>query len=204
MVSGPDNSAAHYIGIGIETDNTAWCRARTTSNAQATSSVTIEDTDTWHLIVGAFADVDDRTIYIDGNAGVNNTTSRDPTTATALFSIGSTLESSFGAEFSGLMAYATVWNKALSSVEVASLWNSGAGADPTTVASGNLVAHWPMTGNASPEPDSVGEFDLTVNGTTFSTDNPFTVGGSAGKPTLARFGSVPGVRLGGQTFGRGW
>jgi hypothetical protein len=179
VVAGVAAATNNQISIGINTDNTVFCRTRSTGDADATSSATIADTTNWHLIVGVWAGIADRTIYVDDNAGVPNTTSRDPSTTTNLFRIGASADNGppYTAEFQGLVAYVTVWNKALSSGEVASLWNSGAGVDPTTVANGNLVAAWDLTGNESPEVDDVGASDLTVVGTTFSTDNPFTVGG---------------------------
>jgi hypothetical protein len=170
---------SHYIALLINsTTDTVTARSRTTSNAAATSSATIADTTNWHLVVAVFAGIADRTIYVDANAGVQNTTSRDPTSATDIFRIGATPETGIGSEFQGLIAYPTVWNnKALNSTDVSQLWNSGAGVDPTTVQSGTAIAHWRLTGNASPEPSSIGTFDLTVSGTTFSADDPFTIGG---------------------------
>jgi hypothetical protein len=180
MIAGVAGATNNMLSLGINTNNTLFCRTRTTGDADATSTATIADTTNWHLVVGVWAGIADRKIYVDDNAAVQNTTSRDPSTATNLFRIGASTDNAapFTGEYTGLIAYVTVWNTALSDANVASLWNGGAGVDPTTVASGNLVAAWDLTGDESPEVDDVGAFDLTVTGATFSTDNPFAVGGS--------------------------
>jgi hypothetical protein len=173
MCSGEEFTNQHYIATLIETDNTIKCRARTTSNAEAISSATITDTSSWHLIVGVFSGIANRTIYVDGNTGVNNTTSRDPVNTTNMFSIGATNETGIGAEFQGLIAYPTVWNnKALSSGDRDTLWNGGAGADPRSVS--GATAMWLLDGSAT-ELDQVGSFNLTPTGTTFSSDEPFSL-----------------------------
>jgi hypothetical protein len=205
VTAGVSGATNNLMAIGINTDNTVFCRSRSTGDADSTTVATITDTTTWHLVVGVWASLTSRTVYLDGTAATPNTTSRDPSVATNIFRVGASLDSGapFTLEYQGLIAYLTVWNTALTGGDVTSLYNSGSGVDPTTIANGNLVAHWDMTGDESPEVDDVGAFDLTVTGATFSTDNPFTVG-AAGQPTIARFGAVPGMRLGGQTFGRGW
>ncbi len=156
-------------------------RTRTSSNSHALSTV-LTDTASWHMAVGVYGDTStgaattsSRSVYLDGAAASTEPTAKDPTSASTQLTFGGNEASTPTQDFQGYMAYLTVWNKALSSSEVASLYNSGAGADPLTVANGNIIAYWPLTGNESPEIDQVGAFDLTVTGTTFSSDNPFTL-----------------------------
>lgn len=185
---------SHYLALSISGTDTIQARARTTSNANATSSATITDTTNWHLVVAVFTSITSRTVYVDGNAGVTDTTSKDPVTATDLFRIGATPEAAFGSEYQGLIAYPTVWNNlALTSGNVSSLWNGGAGVDPLTIQNASIVAHWRLTGNVSPEPSSVGSFDLTLSGTTFSSDNPFSISGG-GSGVVPQFMNVYGRR----------
>jgi hypothetical protein len=179
MQAGPTNLTSHLIAIGINpTTDTLFCRTRTTSTADATDTTNpVSDTTNWHMALGVWDTPTSRTIVVDGNASVTDTVSRDPTTATDMFRLGATLESGFGAEFQGLMAYACVWNATLSPADAATLWNGGAGCDPRTVKPASVVGFWDLTGNESPEVNdqTPGTGDLTLNGTTFSTDNPFTL-----------------------------
>lgn len=69
--------------------------------------------------------------------------------------------------FDGLIGYGAVWNGvALSDSQVTELFTKG----PLLV--GSPTAYWPLTSNASPEPDDVGSNDLTVTGAAFDSDNP--------------------------------
>lgn len=179
MIGGANSLGGNYQALLINTSNQVQARTRTSSNANATGG-TITDTTSWHLVVAIFAGTALRYVSIDGGSTVSDTTSRDPTTATAEFAIAgrpTTVD-----EFQGLMAYPTVWT-GLSKTQAewntfcANLWNNGSGVDPKTIENANCIAHWDLTGNESPEVDDVGTFDLIVNNTTFSTDNPFTVGG---------------------------
>lgn len=67
-----------------------------------------------------------------------------------------------GDAFPGLIAELAIWNMALSQSDVEAL---AAGAVPTTIQSGNLISYCPILGDDSPEPDIVGSFPLTINGT---------------------------------------
>jgi hypothetical protein len=175
--NGQAGTTNHFIALGINPDNTVFCRTRTTSPANATSTATIADTTNWHLVVGVWAATNSRTIYVDGNAGVTETSTRDPTNTPTRFSLFSNLNNTPTAGLNGYGAYIAVWNVALSSSDVTSLWNGGGGVDPTTIQNASLVGAWDVTGNESPEVDDIGAFDLTVTNGTFSADNPFTVGG---------------------------
>jgi hypothetical protein len=62
----------------------------------------------------------------------------------------------------GRIAEACLWNVALSDAEVAEIADPLT--DPRTVQGANLIAYWPLCGDASPEPDEIGSNDLTVNG----------------------------------------
>lgn len=156
----------HLIGV-----------TRTSAQNQATSTGTITDTN-WHHAVFVTASATSRFVYLDGVKSTENTSSRTPTAASiTAFFMGGHTPSTPTLEFFGNIAYAAVWSSALSDGNVASLYNSGAGALPNTVASGTLVAYWPLTSNTNPEPDDQASFDLTTSASSqmpaFSSDNPF-------------------------------
>lgn len=71
--------------------------------------------------------------------------------------------------FQGLLAHPAVWNTLLTQAQIEGLAGpfsggvqSGSGNNPQAVQAGNLVAYWPLVGTASPEPDIIGGFDLTL------------------------------------------
>lgn len=76
-----------------------------------------------------------------------------------------------GASFiNGRIAEVGVWNVALSAAEVASLSKRYS---PRLIRPQSLVSHWPLMGNASPEPDAwKHKYDLTLNGTGPKGDHP--------------------------------
>ena len=47
----------------------------------------------------------------------------------------------------GMIDEAAIWNTALSSTDISSLYNSGAGTIPSSVQSSSLVAYWPFDTN---------------------------------------------------------
>jgi hypothetical protein len=115
-------------------------------------------------------------ISIDGGAFTTSGSSRDPTIATSLLSLGGNLSATPGGDYLGLLAHPTVWGTALSDTDVSNLWNGGSFVDFETIQSGSLIQHCPLTRNESPEVDDIGAFDLTVSGATYSSDEPYSSG----------------------------
>lgn len=174
---GPAGQTNHLLALCIDpTVDTVTARIRTTSNAQIAGPA-ISDLN-WHLVIGKWV-AGVPSVSVDGANFVSSGSSRDPTLATALFSIGGNLSATPALDYNGKVAYPTVWTGInFANGDAAALWNSGAGINPLAVQTANVVAHWPLTNNESPEIDVVNAFDLTVSGATFSTSNPFTLGTS--------------------------
>jgi hypothetical protein len=138
---------------------------------------------TWHLAVVVSNGASDHRVYLDtskatstANAGATLSGINRTSIAGQVASGGNT-----GGGLDGLVAHAAVWSVALSDSDVATL---AGGAVPSTVQAGSCLAYWPLTGDQSPEPSSIGSFDMTLNGSPgFSTDNP-PVGASVSIPAI--------------------
>jgi hypothetical protein len=203
---GDKDNTALYAVMQITSGGNASAFNRSGASTTATASHgTVLSTGTWYNIIAVFNNAADRTVYLNADAGVQNTVSiTDSTSTYDRIGLGRFLDSSPSDSFDGLIAHAAVWSRVLDSTERTTLQTQA----PSAISSG-LVAYWPMNVDENPLSDGSagGTFDLTLQGTpgnpVFSTDNP-SLGGAAGQPTIARFGAVPGMRLGGQTFGRGW
>lgn len=177
MLAAAPTATNQLFELGIDATDHLTGVSRTSAQNAATSAATITDTN-WHHAVFVTASATSRFVYLDGVKSTENTSSRTPTAASiTAFYIGAASANTPNLEFFGNIAYAAVWNIAISDANVASLYNSGAGALPTGVASGNLIAYWPLTSNTNPEPDDQASFDITTSGSSqlpsFSTDNPF-------------------------------
>jgi hypothetical protein len=130
--------------------------------------------DTWHHIaVVVNSGVTNGTnIYVDGNvrATATHTVGSHPT---AIFRIGT--EQGSGNFFEGLLDEAAVFNSALSTSDVATLYNSGV---PGDISSLSPLGWWRMGDNDSgagttiTDQGSGGNDGTLVNGPTFSTDIP--------------------------------
>jgi hypothetical protein len=158
------------------------------------TTTTSYSSNAWQHLLLVRAAANDHRVYLNGANKGTDTTSITPLTPDR-FSIGARGDTSSGGWFAGLIAYAAVWDVALSDANAISLQAT----TPDNVVPGDLVAYWPLTSNSSPEPDDVGSNDLTVNGATFSSDNP-TFGGGYG--ALVRQQDEHGGRL--MHSGRTW
>lgn len=87
--------------------------------------------------------------------------------------------------YDGMLAHWAVWNSALSQAQIEGLHGGGSSGDnPLAVQAANLVAYWPLAGDASPEPDDKGSYDLTLTGspTQGASDPTVDAPPSAGAP----------------------
>jgi hypothetical protein len=159
--------------------------------SNATSSATIS-TGVWAHVVYVAASASSHTTYINGSAETTETTSVPFSGAQDelhQIAIGAFYDSGGGQSlyFDGKIGYVTVWNTNLSGANVSSLYNSGSGVDPTTIANGNVVHNWPLTANLN---DTVGSVNFTgYNSVALSSpaDDPISAGGPV---TLALGGSA--------------
>jgi hypothetical protein len=127
----------------------------------------------WHHIAASFSGGTLRA-YLDGGARGETVQGTGPTLSTAnRTTIGAaTANGTLLRYFEGLIAHPAIWSTALSDSQIADL---AGGALPTAV--GSPISYWPLTSGASPEPDAIASFDLTVDGATYSSDEPPALGG---------------------------
>lgn len=154
--------------------------SRTTSSAVAIPTLGPTATGTWYSAMAVFASSTSRTAYFNGANDGSNTTSNIPSGINKL-RIGSSMTDKF---HNGLIAQAAVWNVALDATQAA-LYASGVPAP--LIAPENLVAYWGRLGDASPEVDLIGAYDLTVSNAASNASNPTMLGSTVspwfeGKP----------------------
>ena len=148
--------------LAVENDGTS---------AGAGSSISMDDTANWHHCVAVLASHSDRTAYLDGGNSTNNTTLKAPLSMQQ-FRVGGSCTNPPANNLNGKLAHLAIWSIALTAGEVATLYS---GASPATIQPANLIDYWTLNTNASPEVPAAGSggHTLTVNGTTYSTDDPF-------------------------------
>lgn len=126
------------------------------SGAFISSSTNTVGTGIWSHAAGVFSAANSRTAYLNGQAGTTdvnlNVAGLGNTT-----NIGEVISSEF---FNGDIAHAAIWNVALTTAEILSLYN---GLSPLLIRSSALSAYWILAGAASPEPDYFNNFNLTLN-----------------------------------------
>lgn len=139
------------------------------TEAIATSSTSFA-ANTWQHACGVFTAANSRTAYLNGGGAGNNTTSLTPTGIDRTY-VGrlTGFDGSLYGSMNAAVAEAAVWNVALAAAEVLQL---AKGLSPLLVRPDSLVAYWPIYGRASPEPDYVGAFPLTINGTMTQAAHP--------------------------------
>lgn len=169
----------HQFELVMDSTNVIQAQARDTGASQAATTGSVNN-GVWNFAGAVFTDVTHRFAYLNGEYAGGVGTTRTPSGVNEI-RVGKSR--SGGAAFNqfanGLIAYVVVWDVALSQANLDSLYNGGAGVDPTTIQGANIVAIYDLTGNESPEVDDDGALDLTVTAATFSSDNPFTLGASA-------------------------
>jgi hypothetical protein len=143
----------------------ARCRDNASTNGEAISTVGA-GLNAWHHAAAVFTDNTNRAALLDG---ANKGTQASVLTPTTMDQVRVSLDGTGASGIIGLIAHVAIWNVALSDGDIATL---AGGANPRTIQPGNLINYWPLTGGQSPEQTAVGTGDLTVTGTTFSTDNP--------------------------------
>lgn len=178
---GDKDSSTNYSVVGIDTSGQPSAFSRSSAQGTATSAAVVS-VGTYVNIICIFNAANDRTVYVNNDAGVQNTTSHtDVVNTYDRIGLGRFLDSSPSDAADGLIAQVGVWNRALNGTERTQLQTE----PPGNISSG-LVALYAMTVNESPISDGSagGTFDLTLQGTTgtptFSADDP-TLGGGAGQ-----------------------
>lgn len=113
----------------------------------------------WNNVVGLWRSNSHRQITLNGTSVASNFVTR------TTFSIDQTaIGAHWGATasdfFTGRIAEVTVWDIEHSSTSIAA--GIGRGISGTFFAIGDIKAHWHLYGDASPEPDKYGNFDMTL------------------------------------------
>lgn len=98
----------------------------------------------WQSACGIFTSATSRDAFVNGGSKGSNTDNR--TGDSDEFTVGCRRGNSPIGYFVGKIAHVAVWDKALSDANVSSLHG---GANPLTIESGNLIAYWPLNGNAT-------------------------------------------------------
>ena len=181
-------SGEHYFNIGVSgsSDNriTLFCGngtglvaagERDASASQAAIALTTYAVGGWFNLTGVFTSDSSRACFVNGAAKATNSGVASPSAFNATRVSGNLVSTPGNPILSGgLVAYIGVWNIALADADVLKLYTQ----TPDLVQSANLIEYWPLIGNQSPEPSSGTQgTSLTVTGTTFSTDNPFSFAG---------------------------
>lgn len=196
-LSGADNN---NISIGCTTfNNKLMARSCDGSGSSDAYPSTIYTAGQWFHIAGVFSSATSRAIYLDGGSKGTNTTSRAPTGQDrSSIGIADGSDPSQGLGSTDKIAHAAVWDIALSDAEVASL--ATAPTIPPAIQPDHLVAYWPLAGTDSPEPDTIGGFDMVIQGSLGQGTDPFVapflvniagVSASGGAGTFAPSISAP-------------
>lgn len=117
---------------------------------------------TWYHILGV-RDAGTSRLYLNGTSE-GGTNASAPNVPATYFRVGCNVSSGGvnSAFFNGRIAEAAIWERALTTAEIAAL---AAGCSPLFFP-GSRKFYAPLIGNTSPEPDIVGGANLTVSGTT--------------------------------------
>ena len=150
-------------------DVTAISRSVLESGDIATSSGAGSN-NAWVHAAAVFRTSTSRDAYRDGGNKGSNTAANTPLLLDQTF-IGMTADNgSLGTNlFSGRIAEPAIWNIALSDDDLADL---AKGYWPPMIRPDGLVAYWPLYGRASPEPDIIGAFDMTLNAGPTQVEHP--------------------------------
>lgn len=196
--TGSTNDSAK-LRTSTTVDNAWALRYTDSAGTTASPNKAVTADNTWLPWCATLAS-DDFTCYVSDNTGAGNSTTN------VLDSAGMT-KVHIGEDSSGLydwlgnIAEVAIWDKVLSSAEVAS-YCSGTAA--SSIAAANLRGYWPLNASNATQSnlglDSTG--DLTVTNATYDADHPTITSG--GHPAASRARGIPGMNTIASRFGRGW
>lgn len=150
----------HWAGNQADDLIRAWARDDASASGYA-KTATGYSANTWHHTCAVFAATNARYSYIDGGSKGTNVTGLGACTLDRS-AVGCLYRGSAAVFFSGVVAWASIWNAALNDAEVAIL---ASGVLPWKIRPANLLACWPLWGLHSPEIDLLGTYNLTLTGT---------------------------------------
>lgn len=157
----------HTLGAyGGVTGNPVRAQSRDTVNAQADSTTGFTE-GIWQHACGVWAADNARRAYLNGGNEGTGTGSR---TVTGMDSINIGFVQGTTFYMDGIIAEAAIWNGVeLSLDEIAALGNR---VSPLRIRPAALAAYWPLPGIGSPEPDIIGGYHMTLNGSPVYADHP--------------------------------
>lgn len=166
-----DSLANNRLGMFINTTGTVAAQSDQASTSVAATSVITLTAGTWYHLVAVFASATSRTLYINGASAATNATNNTPTglASSSYASIAT------GHMLNGTIAYPGIWGVALSAGDVTSLYNAGAGADPSTVQHASLLSLNYL--QSSPFVDAISSTTWTITGSPTIVADPFTISG---------------------------
>jgi len=140
-------------------------------------SVATMSNGTWYHIAAVWSSATVFSLWLNGVQAVGATTSITPTSLDTTLIAALTHGTGTGPESfaDAAIAYPTIWNIALTSGDVAALYNSGTGADPRNTEASNLKSFSLLTGSA-PFPDAITSTNWTVIGSPTVVADPFSIG----------------------------
>lgn len=162
LSNGRDNVSSPWDGYAIEIESGKWTLLvngiiRDNSNTNVT-------TGSWtHVAISRGASA--WSMYVDGSDAGGITATNTPNTPTVIVAVGAQGRNSaptFQRYFNGRIAEVACWERELDADEIASL---AEGLLPSAIPE-DLVDYSPLIGRGSPEPNLVGDDELTVTGAT--------------------------------------
>jgi Chitobiase/beta-hexosaminidase C-terminal domain/Concanavalin A-like lectin/glucanases superfamily len=171
------NYFALYTTSGLCGASEAYNTGSLVSDSVATATI-----GSWNHFVLVATSATSITVYLNGVSATNTGASSVPTGLVETL-LGALVHNGTIEDYAnGSIAYPTMWQGvALTSGNVATLYNSGAGADPRSVQASFLSSFSFLTGS-SPFPDTISGNNWTVHGTPSVVADPFSF--SATSPTV--------------------
>lgn len=158
LMSIGDSAALSWFGLEATSTETIEAETGIAGSFSAAAATGNFSLNTWTHAAAVFASDTSRAAYRDGTNKGTNAVSRIPTGLDKV-TIGARNTNAVTNYMTGDIAEAAIWNIPLTDAEIALL---AKGVRPIMVRPAALVAYWPLIGRASPEPDLIGGYDLTL------------------------------------------
>lgn len=161
-------------GVGVEFDNSVPreldCRVWCNGGATIRSVGTLEPPkDVWFPIIFRSTANGDHTFWLGSQLVGTYTSGNIRRTDNTYIGVNKTADPLFGSKGAVEVADFVLWDVILTDAEIAELQS---GAPPYDVRPLDQIRHWPIDGDANPEPESFGNTGLTVAGITSKTAGP--------------------------------
>jgi hypothetical protein len=167
-IANPAGGGSGGWHLYTDTAGAVWAEVIGSTNVAATTTAHVT-TNAWFHVAGVWASATARIAYLSGaNKVTGPTTSATAPTGMSNTIVGSIYQNAYF-DMVGSIAFAGIWNVALSDADIASL---GAGASPRRVRPDALKSYIPLVSSASPEPDLIGGSYALTGTPTLNAANP--------------------------------